>query len=62
MFIYDRWGEVVFESHDASVGWDGTYTQTKGIVMDGTYVWTIEFKVTQTSERKKIQGHVNVLR
>jgi gliding motility-associated-like protein len=62
LFIYDRWGEIIFESHDASVGWDGTYGDGSGIVMDGTYVWTIEFKVTQTSERKKIQGHVNVLR
>jgi gliding motility-associated-like protein len=62
MFIYNRWGQVIFESHDASVGWDGTYGAGSGIVMDGTYVWTIEFKVTQTSERKKIEGHVNVLR
>jgi gliding motility-associated-like protein len=67
LFIYNRWGEIVFESHDASVGWDGTYGDGaygdgNGIVMDGTYVWTIEFKVTQTSERKKIEGHVNILR
>ena len=62
MFIYNRWGQVIFESHDASVGWDGTYGNASGIVMDGTYVWTIEFKVTQTSQRKKIEGHVNVLR
>jgi gliding motility-associated-like protein len=62
LFIYNRWGQVIFESHDASVGWDGTYGDAGGIVMDGTYVWTIEFKVTQTSERKKIEGHVNVLR
>ena len=62
LFIYNRWGQVIFESHDASVGWDGTYGDAGGIVMDGTYVWTIEFKVTQTGERKKIEGHVNVLR
>ncbi|MNE77903.1 hypothetical protein D3C80_1742600 [compost metagenome] len=25
MLIFNRWGEVLFESHDLSVGWDGTY-------------------------------------
>ncbi|MBK7232518.1 MAG: gliding motility-associated C-terminal domain-containing protein [Saprospiraceae bacterium] len=25
MFIYDRWGEKVFESRDVNQGWDGTY-------------------------------------
>ena len=62
MVIYDRWGEVIFESRDADYGWDGTYAGSNGIVKDGTYVWTIEFKVTQTSERKRIEGHVNLLR
>jgi gliding motility-associated-like protein len=23
--VYNRWGEVVFETHDASKGWDGTF-------------------------------------
>jgi large repetitive protein len=25
MRIYDRWGELVFESTDITVGWDGYY-------------------------------------
>ncbi len=25
LFIYDRWGEKVFESHDPNQGWDGTF-------------------------------------
>lgn len=62
LFIYNRWGQIVFESHDASIGWEGTYGEGNEIAMDGTYVWTIEFKVTQTSVRKKIEGHVNLLR
>jgi gliding motility-associated-like protein len=25
MVIYNRWGEIIFETHDPSIGWDGTY-------------------------------------
>jgi len=28
--IYDRWGELVFETNDQSVGWDGTYKGKPG--------------------------------
>ena len=39
--IFDRWGEVIFESHDLEKGWDGTY---KGkLVPNGVYVWSISF-------------------
>ena len=62
LYIFDRWGEMIFESHDASVGWSGTYGVGNEIVQDGTYVWVIEFKATQSGQRKKINGHVNVLR
>jgi gliding motility-associated-like protein len=62
MMIYNRWGEIVWESYDASVGWDGTYGYGGSLVQDGTYTWHIEFKVNGNDERKLIAGHVNVLR
>ncbi|MEY3200332.1 MAG: hypothetical protein RJA13_2290, partial [Bacteroidota bacterium] len=62
--IYNRWGGVVFESHDVKIGWDGTFGSNGEIdsVQDGTYSWKIEFKTTKSDERKKYFGHVNVLR
>jgi len=64
LFIYNRWGEVVFESHDATVGWDGSYGGKReiNVVQDGVYTWKIEFKTTDTDERKMVVGHVNVIR
>ena len=64
LFIYNRWGEVVFESHDATVGWDGSYGGKSeiNVVQDGVYTWKIEFKTTDTDERKMVVGHVNVIR
>ena len=60
LLIFNRWGEVIFESHDASVGWDGTYNGA--LVQDGTFTWKIEFKTTASDERRVIHGHVNILR
>ncbi|PKR81308.1 hypothetical protein CW751_04415 [Brumimicrobium salinarum] len=63
MKIFNRWGEIVFESNNASVGWDGSYgTDRSGPVKDGTYIWKIIFKETGKDKRHVMQGHVNLLR
>ena len=63
LLIFNRWGEVVFESNDASVGWDGTYgADSDRIVKDGTYVWKIVFKETMSDKNHTHTGHVNVLK
>ena len=64
LYIYNRWGELIFESHNTEIGWDGTYGSNQEIdmVQDGTYTWKIEFKVTKNDERRMEVGHVNVIR
>jgi gliding motility-associated-like protein len=58
--LFNRWGEIIFESYDSSVGWDGTYRDK--LVQDGTYIWKIEFKTKYTDERQVHTGHVNLIR
>ncbi len=60
LLIFNRWGEVLFESNNAAVGWDGTYGGS--IVQDGTYVWKIEFREKYTDKRIVETGHVILLR
>ena len=60
LLIFNRWGEILFESNNASVGWDGTYGGK--IVPSGTYIWQIRFDRTQTDNPEFHQGHVNLLR
>ena len=64
LFIYNRWGELIFESHDAQFGWNGSYGSNSDveIVQDGIYTWKIEFKTSESDERQMIVGHVNVIR
>jgi gliding motility-associated-like protein len=60
LLIFDRWGELIFESHNHDVGWDGKFQGN--FVQDGVYVWRIEFKETMTDKRHKVFGHVSILR
>lgn len=64
MWIYNRWGETIFETHDATKGWDGSYGSNGEInlVQDGTYTWKIEFKTSINDEHKWYVGHVNIVR
>ena len=62
LMIFNRWGEIIWESYDASVGWDGTYGLGGNPVQDGAYTWRIEFKINMNDERMLIDGHVNLIR
>jgi gliding motility-associated-like protein len=58
--IWNRWGEVLFESFDPAIGWDGTYGGK--MVQDGTYIWTIRMQPPGVDEPVTKTGSVNVLR
>ena len=60
LLIFNRWGEIIFESHNADIGWDGTYGGK--LMQDGTYTWKIEFKTNGSDERKVVVGHVNMMK
>jgi len=59
--IFNRWGDVIFESHNCEFGWDGSYGNN-GLVQEGVYTWHIEFKKNNSDERKIITGHVNLIK
>ena len=61
MYIFNRWGELVFETTDLEQGWDGSY---KGvIVQDGVYIWKIVgAPVNNDSDLREYHGHVTVLK
>ncbi|MDF3026458.1 MAG: gliding motility-related protein [Fluviicola sp.] len=59
LMIFNRWGELIFESHDPEIGWDGTYHAE--FVKDGTYTWTIDVKDGLKNKSERFIGHVNKL-
>ncbi|MEY3085779.1 MAG: hypothetical protein RL037_1959, partial [Bacteroidota bacterium] len=58
--IYNRWGEVIFQSNQALEGWDGTFNGVP--VQNGTYTWYIQFKDSMSNQIYNYQGHVNLIR
>ncbi|OJX34979.1 MAG: hypothetical protein BGO87_09595 [Flavobacteriia bacterium 40-80] len=62
MEIYDRWGELIFETYNVEIGWDGVYKVTGKIVQDGIYVWKIKVKIKDLGNRIVKTGHITVLR
>jgi gliding motility-associated-like protein len=59
MLVFDRWGNLIFESSDPAVGWDGTISGTP--VQIDTYVYRITIDDIKGMEHLYI-GHVNVIR
>ena len=58
--IFNRWGDMVFDSDDVNKGWDGTY---KGkFVTYGVYVYQLTATIKDTGEQRKITGRVTVVR
>lgn len=62
MSIYNRWGELIFESVDHNRGWDGSFGGEGGVVQGGIYSWVIRYKPPNNDEKVVVSGFVNVLR
>jgi gliding motility-associated-like protein len=58
--IYNRWGQVVWQSKDLNVGWDATMSGQP--VQDGTYTWFITTRDILNDAKYEFNGHVNVIR
>lgn len=57
--IFDRWGEIIFESNNGQQGWDGLHKGTA--VQEGTYVYQIS-GFDLDAEERRWEGHLNLIR
>jgi gliding motility-associated-like protein len=58
--IYNRWGEIIFESFNPAYGWDGTYGNK--MLESATYVWKLQFKEKQNDKEHYLTGHLNLIK
>lgn len=59
MQIFDRWGELIFESTDINIGWDGYYRGK--ICQQDVYIWKASIKLNNGKIFNK-SGDVTLLR
>jgi gliding motility-associated-like protein len=60
LLIFNRWGQLIFESRDVNTGWDGTFNGV--LAQDGVYVWQLSFKELMTDNKLEYIGHLNLIR
>lgn len=58
--LFNRWGEMVWESYNPTGRWDGTYGGQAA--QDGVYVWRVQAKDRENDKVYQFEGTVNILR
>ncbi len=58
--IFNRWGELIFETNDIDILWDGQYKDTGSLL--GVYDWKIDVKFRDVAKVNHLKGNVTVIR
>ena len=59
--IFDRWGQLMFETKDMHQGWDGN-GKGGGILPSGVYVWRIEFRPMYSADKVEQFGTITLMK
>lgn len=63
MRVFDRWGQVQFESTDPLKAWDGTSMNGGGeILKQDVYAYRCTFQIVSTGGLREYMGHVSLLK
>lgn len=60
MRIFNRWGNMVYESTDVYAGWNGRYNYEWADV--GTYIYIVEYRAKNKQQTQVVKGNVLLLR
>jgi gliding motility-associated-like protein len=60
MFIFNRWGELIYNTEDIVASWDGVVKSSKAQME--VYNWKIVYKLPNSSLTETIRGHVTLIR
>jgi gliding motility-associated-like protein len=60
--VFNRWGDLIWTSSDASDAWMGNTLESEHFVPDGIYVWQLLYKQEFALEVTEIRGTVSVIR
>lgn len=60
MYIFDRWGEVIFSSNNFFIGWDGKVKGSTQKAQDGVYIYKIYAEDLYGNQHQYV-GHLTLL-
>ena len=60
--IFDRWGQVIFDSKDPLEGWNGAYRNGGEVLPQGVYSWRLIERPFGTPDKKDWFGSVTLLK
>jgi gliding motility-associated-like protein len=58
--VYNRWGQLVYETSEINKGWDGKINGIKQ--PNGVYIWLIRFKIFSDPKEQMLKGQVTIIR
>ena len=62
MYIFDRWGNNIFTTHDINTGWNGSRNNRGGeVLQEDVYVWKIQLR-NVNHQGKSYSGTVTLLK
>lgn len=51
--IFNRWGQLIFETQDLDEGWDGSVNNARNEKAQGIYIWQLEFVDLEGKQRQR---------
>ena len=58
--VFNRWGELIFESFYPTIGWDGYYKNL--LSQTDVYVWKLSVVDASSGKQYDYIGHVTLLK
>lgn len=62
MYIFDRWGELIYKTTDYKKPWDGKVNSRGDIVQEDVYVYKIRVTEEANHQEHFFEGHISLLK
>ncbi len=62
LLIFDRWGQVVYETNDFDAPWNGGSKNSGELLPTGVYAYRIRYAIPETAAKKELVGSVTLLK
>jgi gliding motility-associated-like protein len=62
LLIFNRWGDVIFESKDPFAAWTGSVHNGQTFAPDGVYFYRVKIRDVQFDVNHLYEGHIVLVR